>query len=447
MPSSVIYTAATIPANTPKSAPVTIDLSFPPQAVSEIDITVPPGPSGLMGFQLWVLGGQAVPVTTGKYIVADGRNINWQLKDQPNSGAWQLVGYNTDIYDHTVYIEFIVEPVTIGAASDTLIPMTDLSPASYLGITPPGVPPPGPVPSPNPLPLPQVPTTVATYVGAVSSPVDSCPSNVNDWLAHAVPTIGPVACNKIFYSGNQPMTTFAQGHKSTDNESLLPPGTLIFVTFKDAQVPNLAGYVESIPDAATVVMIYWQEAEDSFPNGDYNTFIANTINASNIIRGVGKPNVFVAQDCASFQYGIAGSDAQLGHFLVPPAHVDYYTVDIYQHFNTNWPSAGLSNYTRWLNWLAIFAGQGKPLAITEYGVDVCGGTAVRNQRIKDDCAYLRTAFNPSSPSKVSPFPLLAWEYWWSNCGAGQLNTTCDGQYQFTDATTLATWQQIATGAL
>lgn len=104
---SMVYSKqATIPAGTPISAPVRVDISFDPATVETITAIIPPGPSGLVGFQLWVKGGQALPTNQGAWIIGDDREITWQLASLPNSGAWQLVGYNTDIYDHTIYIEF-----------------------------------------------------------------------------------------------------------------------------------------------------------------------------------------------------------------------------------------------------------------------------------------------------------------------------------------------------
>lgn len=104
---SMVYSKlATIPAGTAIAAPFTADMSFDPATVETIIVTIPPGPSGLVGFQLWVKGGQAIPTNQGGWIVGDDRIITWQLADLPDSGAWQLVGYNLDIYDHTIYVEF-----------------------------------------------------------------------------------------------------------------------------------------------------------------------------------------------------------------------------------------------------------------------------------------------------------------------------------------------------
>ena len=98
---------ATIPAN----SSATVDIAMPPGVVEQIDIKVPPGPSGLMGFQLWVKGGQVIPRQQGAYIVTDDRQLSWRLTDLPDTGAWQVVGYNLDIYDHTIELELSVTPI------------------------------------------------------------------------------------------------------------------------------------------------------------------------------------------------------------------------------------------------------------------------------------------------------------------------------------------------
>ncbi len=287
---------------------------------------------------------------------------------------------------------------------------------------------------------------VAQLIGGISSPPATCPASVTDWISHGNPTIGPLDADKIFYSGTQGMDTFQNGHLGSDNESQLPAGVVPFVTFKDSQIPQLAAYVASIPDDRLVYLSYWQEAEDSYPGASYTTFIKTFIKCSRIIRSVGKANVKVWQNSAGSQYGITGSTAQQGFWQVPPEHVDAYTIDTYQRANLkSYPAAGLSSYPEWLNWLSVYAGAGRQLGITEYGISNATGPQ-RSTRIQLDCAYLRSAFPPSAPtaSQVSPFPLLLWEYWWSNCSAGAIGPFAN---QFTDSATITTWQQIGSGVL
>jgi hypothetical protein len=287
---------------------------------------------------------------------------------------------------------------------------------------------------------------IAQFIGAVSSQPTTCPVSVTDWINHGNPTLGPLDCIKMFYSGTQVMDTFQNGHLGSDNESQLPPGIVPFITYKDSQIPSLAKYVASIPDDRLVYLSYWQEAEDSYPGGNYTQFIKTTIQCSNIIRSVGKANVKIWQNSAGSQYGVVGSTAQQGFWRVPPEYVDAYTVDSYQRANQkSYPSQGLANYPAWLHWLSVYADQGRQLGITEYGISNATA-AQRNARIQLDAAYLRTAFPPSalSSTQVSPFPMLLWLYWWSNCSAGSIGAFTN---QFSDTPTITTWQQIGAGTL
>lgn len=104
--------AVTIPAGTPVASPATTEINFPPRTVVAVDWQVPPGPSGLMGWRLAMSEGTAVLPTGGGWIIADNVEKTWSVQGQPNSGAWELTGYNTDIYPHTVYLNFLLDVVT-----------------------------------------------------------------------------------------------------------------------------------------------------------------------------------------------------------------------------------------------------------------------------------------------------------------------------------------------
>ena len=131
MAREVWYFAAKIPAGTPQSAPITIDCSFPTRVVTSVQWDVPPGPNGLMGFQVANAGVPIIPQPPGTWIVSNDHHHEWELHDQITSGSWQVIGYNTGIYDHTVYVHFLVElpadpastpPTTLIAASSLTAP-------------------------------------------------------------------------------------------------------------------------------------------------------------------------------------------------------------------------------------------------------------------------------------------------------------------------------------
>lgn len=102
--------AVTIPAQTLASAPVTIDVSFPPASVVSIRWRVPPGPSGSMSFAITSDGASVIPAQDGSFITADNESAQWDIAGYQDSGSWQVTGFNVDSFDHTVYIDFLTVP-------------------------------------------------------------------------------------------------------------------------------------------------------------------------------------------------------------------------------------------------------------------------------------------------------------------------------------------------
>lgn len=103
---------ATIPAGTPLAAPVTVSVAFPDRIVRSVRWRVPPGPGGLMGWQLTSDGVPVIPAVPGTWIVADDESDDWPLDGYPTAGNWQVTGYNTGVYPHTVYLTFLLDLIT-----------------------------------------------------------------------------------------------------------------------------------------------------------------------------------------------------------------------------------------------------------------------------------------------------------------------------------------------
>jgi hypothetical protein len=119
----------TIPAGTAISAKFSQAISFPPAVVDQIAIRVPTGPLGSMGFALGSSGTPVIPYNVGAWLVMDGESLSWDVDSQFDSGAWQLFGYNTDFWDHTVYLRFLCSLVSdaSAAAGPIVIPVEALS--------------------------------------------------------------------------------------------------------------------------------------------------------------------------------------------------------------------------------------------------------------------------------------------------------------------------------
>lgn len=113
MPATELYSfQVTIPAGTAITAPFRQSVPIPVRMVDRLEITIPPGPSGLMGFAITMGGLNVIPLQAGTYIVTDNQQFDWPIEGLPTSGAWQVSGYNIDVWDHTVYLRFLTELVT-----------------------------------------------------------------------------------------------------------------------------------------------------------------------------------------------------------------------------------------------------------------------------------------------------------------------------------------------
>lgn len=120
----------TIPAGTPASAPVAFNLAMPPRLVRVIDVRVPPGPNGLLGFALAAAGTPILPANRGSWVVTSDEAISWPVDGYLTTGAWQLQGYNTGLSPHTVYLRFQCDLLSSPAPASVsgAIPAAQLAP-------------------------------------------------------------------------------------------------------------------------------------------------------------------------------------------------------------------------------------------------------------------------------------------------------------------------------
>jgi len=103
-----------VPAQTPVSAPVIIDLSMPAREIERVEIMVPPGAAGNVGFQFASSGTPFIPVRGATFIIASPGTLDWSLEDQITSGSWQAIAYNTGAYDHYIQARFFAKLLTGG---------------------------------------------------------------------------------------------------------------------------------------------------------------------------------------------------------------------------------------------------------------------------------------------------------------------------------------------
>jgi hypothetical protein len=109
-----------VPAGTAITAPQVTALSLRDSIMERIEVRVPPGPSGLVGFAFVHSGQQVIPYTDGQWIVTDNESLVWPVEDYPTGDKWSVKAYNLDVYPHTLYCRFHLRE--IGQASNAIRP-------------------------------------------------------------------------------------------------------------------------------------------------------------------------------------------------------------------------------------------------------------------------------------------------------------------------------------
>jgi len=125
----------TVPAGTPKATPLVTELAIPPREVTEIEIIIPPGPRGEVGFQIAAAGRQMLPYEPGAFFVTDNETIRWPISEQITSGAWELIAYNTGSFNHTLEIRLLADLPGV-AATPELLPLAALQSPSTVSLPP-----------------------------------------------------------------------------------------------------------------------------------------------------------------------------------------------------------------------------------------------------------------------------------------------------------------------
>jgi hypothetical protein len=116
-------------------------LVFSDGRVDRLEIRIPPGPSGLVGFRVAHSGQSVIPYTGDRWFITDNDKLDWDLDNYPTGGAWELWAYNLDVYDHAIYLWFhitetiaasppVVTPVVIEplATAEDFDPIPDMEP-------------------------------------------------------------------------------------------------------------------------------------------------------------------------------------------------------------------------------------------------------------------------------------------------------------------------------
>lgn len=284
-----------------------------------------------------------------------------------------------------------------------------------------------------------------TYIGAYGGPTEA------DYVT-AYGTIGPLKFTKFFSAGTIADGTDSMGGgngvwQGTAAEAVCNayPGTAVILCWNTLMTQaEMNTFTASIPAGQVVGFSFAQEPEgDPTYAGTTGAaqFVTNWEDQVTKIRAAGNANLLAIMEAEAYEYTSAINPAAVaGDYLPSSSYVDIYAVHVYQHQSipSEWPSQGLANYGRYQTWENLAAAKGKPLAISEYGIDATVSDAERNARLALDIAYIDSAFG--SGGSVSTTDLWCFGYWWWD----ESTTDASKFYQFTDAATIATWENFIT---
>lgn len=119
----------TIPAGTAKTAPVHVATPLGQFVVVGIELTVPSGLNGAVGFRFTSNGAPVIPADPTRWIIVSGQPLAWPISGQLSSGAWEITGYNTGKYDHTMQVRYLLD---LPAGYSNAAPSSPLSVADIM---------------------------------------------------------------------------------------------------------------------------------------------------------------------------------------------------------------------------------------------------------------------------------------------------------------------------
>lgn len=101
----------TTPAGTTLASPLVTTLNWRQGYPQQVEIRVPPGPSGLVGIQIAHSGEVVIPHDSTEWLVTDNEAVIWPLTSYPYNAKWTVRTYNTDEYEHTIQIRMLFNEV------------------------------------------------------------------------------------------------------------------------------------------------------------------------------------------------------------------------------------------------------------------------------------------------------------------------------------------------
>ena len=112
------------PAGTLKAAPLEVPTRWAAGELISVDVRIPDGCAGLVGFQILYAHAQAIPNTPGAWIIGNDEVFVADVTGHLNGGQWALNVYNFDRFDHSLHVRYHVLDSSYLGAGLPAAPMT-----------------------------------------------------------------------------------------------------------------------------------------------------------------------------------------------------------------------------------------------------------------------------------------------------------------------------------
>lgn len=112
------------PAGTPKATPLEVPTQWAAGELVSVDVRIPDGCAGLVGFQLLYAHAQAIPTTPGAWIIGNDEVFAADVTGHLNGGQWSVNVYNLDRFDHSLHVRYHVVDLSLLGGGLPLSPTT-----------------------------------------------------------------------------------------------------------------------------------------------------------------------------------------------------------------------------------------------------------------------------------------------------------------------------------
>lgn len=97
-----------VPANTAQANAIETPTRWAPGELVSVDVRIPDGASGLVGFRILYAHGQAIPTTPGSWIIGNDDLFQTDVLGYLNGGEWSILAYNLDRFPHSLHVRYFV---------------------------------------------------------------------------------------------------------------------------------------------------------------------------------------------------------------------------------------------------------------------------------------------------------------------------------------------------